>query len=467
MSAELYYLTAGEAGKLLASRKLSPVELLEAFLQRIEEVDGRLNSYLLVTADQARQRAKQAESEIMRGVLKGPLHGIPYGLKDNYFTKGVRTCVGSRVLMDNVPDFDATVVTKLDASGAVMLGKLNTWEYGTGTGSVHFDLPFDPACNPWNLDYSTGGSSSGSGGSVAGGTAMVAMGSDTGGSIRLPAAACGLQGIKPTYGRVSRSGILPNCWSLDVPGPLCWTVEDCAIMLQTVAGYDCTDPASVDAPVPDYLAGLGLGIKGLRIGFIRDLGAANDLLDSANRVAFENMVRVLKAEGAELVELSLPAPVSDYRDAMSVIGQTESMSIHEKDFLQHGDLMGQALRDKLTAGFFYRGVDYVNAQRRRRELAKSTDAMMKTVDAVVMPCAFHTAPKHGNDTVVRAFTSDTACTVFSISGHPAMSVCTGFDENGMPTNAQIAGRWLGEAMVLRVAHTFERATAFRATRPQF
>ena len=238
-------------------------------------------------------------------------------------------------------------------------------------------------------------------------------------------------------------------------------------MLQTVAGYDCTDPASVDAPVPDYLAGLGLGIKGLRIGFIRDLGAANDLLDSANRVAFENMVRVLKAEGAELVELSLPAPVSDYRDAMSVIGQTESMSIHEKDFLQHGDLMGQALRDKLTAGFFYRGVDYVNAQRRRRELAKSTDAMMKTVDAVVMPCAFHTAPKHGNDTVVRAFTSDTACTVFSISGHPAMSVCTGFDENGMPTNAQIAGRWLGEAMVLRVAHTFERATAFRATRPQF
>ena len=465
MSTELLNLTAGEASKMLAAKKVSPVELLDAFLGRIEAVDEKIHSYILVTAEQAREHAQTAEKEILAGDYKGLLHGIPYAVKDNYFTKGIRTCVASRVLMDHVPDFDSTVISKLDQAGAVMLGKLNTWEYGTGTGSVHFDLPFEPARNPWNTDYITGGSSSGSGASVAGRTAMVSMGSDTGGSVRLPAAACGLQGLKPTYGRISKYGILPNCWSLDVAGPLCWTVEDCAIMLQAVAGYDPRDSASLDVAVPDYMAELGKGVKGLKIAYVSDLDSSNDLLDVANRLAFENMIQVLRSEGAELVEVKLPTSLSDYRDANGIIGQVESYSLHEKEYLQSAHLMGQALRDKLTSGFMYRAVDYVNAQRRRKALAMATDELIQNYDALIMPCALHTAPKYGNDAHVKAFTTDTACPVFNISGHPAMSICTGFDANGLPTNAQIVGKWLDEAMVLRVGHAFERATDFRKTRP--
>lgn len=466
MSKELINLSAGEASRMMLAGKLSPVELLEAFLERIDAVDAQVHSYLLLTADSARQQARQAERDIAAGRWRGPLHGVPYAVKDNYFTRGVRTCAASRLLLDHVPDFDATAVRKLDDAGAVMLGKLNTWEYGTGTGSVHFDLPFEPARNPWNLEHFTGGSSTGSGASVAAGTAMVAMGSDTGGSVRLPAAACGLQGLKPTYGRISRYGILPNCWSLDAAGPLAWTVEDCAILLQATAGFDAQDPASANEPVPDYLAGLHSGVRGMTIGVVRDLGPSNELLDAANRAGLEDMVRVLTAEGARVIEVSLPAPTTDYRDVTTIIGQSESYSIHEEDFLKRSSDMGLALRDKMMAGCTMRAADYLAAIRRRRELARSTDALLHTVDALILPCAFHTAPPFAEPDRVKAFTSDTACGVFNVSGHPAMSVCTGFDEQGLPTNAQIAGRWFDEATVLRVANAYERATNWRARRPQ-
>lgn len=467
MSKELINLSAGQASRLMLAGKLSPVELLDAFLERIEAVDERLKSYLLVTADAARQQARRAENDIAAGRWKGPLHGIPYAVKDNYFTRGVRTCAASRLMLDHVPDFDATVVKKLDDAGAVMLGKLNTWEYGTGTGAVHFDLPFEPACNPWHLEHFTGGSSTGSGASVAGGTAMVAMGSDTGGSVRLPAAACGLQGLKPTYGRISRYGILPNCWSLDAAGPLTWTVEDSAIMLQAVAGFDPNDPASANEPVPDYMAGLDGGVRGMTIGVVRDLGPSNELVDAANRTGLEDMVRVLTAQGARVIEVSLPAPPTAYRDVTTIIGQSESFSIHEADFLTRSSDMGLALRDKMMSGLAMRAADYLAATRRRRELARSTDALLHTVDALVLPCAFHTAPPFADPNRVQAFTTDTACGVFNVSGHPAMSVCTGFDANGLPTNAQIAGRWFDERTVLRVANAYERATEWRAHRPQF
>ena len=467
MSKELINLSAGQASRMMLAGKLSPVELLEAFLERIDAVDERLKSYLLVTADSARQQARRAEKDIAAGRWKGPLHGIPYAVKDNYFTRGVRTCAASRLMLDHVPDFDATVVKKLDDAGAVMLGKLNTWEYGTGTGAVHFDLPFEPACNPWNLDHFTGGSSTGSGASVAGGTAMVTMGSDTGGSVRLPAAACGLQGLKPTYGRISRYGILPNCWSLDVAGPLTWTVEDSAIMLQAVAGFDPNDPASANEPVPDYMAGLDSGVRGMTIGVVRDLGPSNELVDAANRAGLEDMARILTAQGAKVIEVCLPASPTDYRDVTTIIGQSESFSIHEADFLKRSSEMGLALRDKMMSGFTMRAADYLAAVRRRRELARSTDALLRTVDALILPCAFHTAPPFAEPDRVQAFTTDTACGVFNVSGHPAMSVCTGFDANGLPTNVQIAGRWFDERTVLRIANAYERATDWRAQRPLF
>jgi len=465
MNTELFHLSAGEASRLLQARKLSPVELLDAFLARIDAVDARVKSYLLVTADSAREQARQAERDIMAGRYRGPMHGVPYAVKDNYYTRGVRTCAGSRMLMDFVPDYNAAVVDRLDASGAIMLGKLNTWEYGTGNGGVYFDLPFDPACNPWDLSRFTGGSSTGAGASVAAGTAMISMGSDTTGSVRLPAAACGLQGMKPTYGLISRHGILPNCFSMDTPGPLTWTVEDSAIVLREVAGHDARDPACSDRKVPDYLVGLEDGVRGMTIGVIRDLGAEGEALARANREGVEDMVRVLTEQGARVIDIVLPTSISDYRNVTSVINQTESVTIHEQDLMQRAEMMGFALRDKLLSGFATRAVDYLAAQRRRRELAAATDAMVCSVDALIAPCAFHVAPPFEDNDVLRTFTSQNVCPPFNASGHPAMSICTGFDHDGMPTNAQIVGRWFDEATVFKVARAYERATQWRANRP--
>jgi aspartyl-tRNA(Asn)/glutamyl-tRNA(Gln) amidotransferase subunit A len=465
MTTELFNLSATEAGRLMLARKLSPVELIDAFLARIEAVDERVKSYLLVTADRAREQAKVAEADIVAGRWRGPLHGIPYAVKDNYYTRGIRTCAGSRLMLDHVPDHDASAIEKLDAGGAILLGKLNTWEYGTGTGAVHFDLPYPPACNPWKLDHFTGGSSSGSGASVAAGTAMVSLGSDTGGSVRLPAAACGLQGLKPTYGRISRHGILPNCYTLDVPGALTWTVEDSALMLRALAGYDGRDPASANCAVPDYLQGLDSGVRGMTIGVVRDLGPDGGAVDAANWQGLEDMVRVLTQQGANVIELVLPAAPSAYRQVSSTINWTESLSIHEEDFMQRADQMGLALRDKMMSGFMTRGVDYLAAQRRRRELALATDALLGSVDALILPCAFHVAQPYSDPDRVKSFTTDSACPVFNVSGHPAMSVCTGFDAGGLPTNAQIAGRWFDESTVLRVARAYERGTQWRERRP--
>jgi aspartyl-tRNA(Asn)/glutamyl-tRNA(Gln) amidotransferase subunit A len=465
MSAELCFLSVGEAARLVQSRKLSPVDLVEAYLARIAAVDDQVKSYLLVMADEARAAAHAAEKDIQAGRWRGPLHGIPYAVKDNYYTRGIRTCAGSRLLLDHVPDHDAAAIERLRGAGAILLGKLNTWEYGTGTGAVHFDLPFEPARNPWNLAHFTGGSSTGSGASVAAGTAMAALGSDTGGSVRLPAAACGLQGMKATYGRVSRHGILPNCYTLDVPGPLTWTVEDSALLLRAMAGHDPRDPGSARQPVPDYVAGLEGGVRGMTIGIVRDLGAEGERVDAANRAGLEDMARVLAAEGARIIEVVLPASVTDYRQASSVINWTESLSIHENDFMTRAGEMGQALRDKMMSGFMTRAVDYLAAQRRRRELAAATDALVRSVDALILPCAFHTAPPIEDFDRVKAFTTDTACPPFNMSGHPAMAICTGFGENGLPANAQVVGRYFDEATVFRVARAYERATRWRDRRP--
>jgi aspartyl-tRNA(Asn)/glutamyl-tRNA(Gln) amidotransferase subunit A len=465
MSAELCFLSGAEAGRLVQARKVSPVELVDACLARIEAVDDTLHSYLLVMADSARAAARAAEQDIMAGRWRGPLHGVPYAVKDNYYTRGVRTCAASRVLMDHVPDYDATAIVRLREAGAILLGKLNTFEYGTGTGAVHFDLPFEPARNPWNPAHFTGGSSTGAGAAVPAGTALAALGSDTGGSVRLPAAACGLQGMKATYGRVSRHGILPNCYTLDVPGPLCWTVEDSALMLREMAGYDAADPATARKEVPDYLAGLELGVRGLVIGVVRDLGPVGERMDAANRTGMEDLVRVLVDAGAHVVEVTLPASLVEYRNVVSVINWTESLSIHEQDFMAHAADMGMALRDKMMSGFMTRSVDYVAAQRRRRELAASMDALVCSVDALILPTAMHTASPIEDFEATKAFMADTCCPPFNVSGHPAMSICTGFDDGGLPTNAQIVGRWFDEATVYRVARTYERATTWRDRRP--
>jgi aspartyl-tRNA(Asn)/glutamyl-tRNA(Gln) amidotransferase subunit A len=464
MTTELVHLSVTEASQLLRAQKISPVELVEAFLARIERIDDKIKSYLLVDAAGARAKAKAAEAEIKAGRWRGPLHGIPYGAKDTFYTKGLRTCVNSRVFLDFVPDHDAAVIEKLDAAGAILLGKLNTWEYGTGLGLVYHDAAFAHSTNPWKDGYFTGGSSTGSGAAVAAGTAMFALGADTGGSIRAPAAGCGIQGFKPTYGRVSRHGILPNCWSLDVVGPMTWTIEDCARVLQAIAGFDARDPGCADVPVPNYLDRLAGGVAGLTIGIMRDVGHSVGI-DPANATGIEDMASVLRDAGARLVDVCLPGPPLIYRQVTTLISGSERASAHERDFIAHGDRMGREFRDAMMAGLAARSVDYLAAQRRRRELAAAIDAVVASVDALFLPGMLHTAPPASDPERVKAFMSDAMTTAFNISGHPALAVRTGFDHDGLPTNAQIVGRYFDEATVLRVAHTYERARKWHEWRP--
>jgi len=257
--------TLAEAGRRIAAGDLSPVALTEAALARAEALNPRLDAFIEITAERARAAARRAEREIAGGRRRGPLHGIPYGLKDIYDAAGLRTTAHSRLLLDNIAATDAETTARLEAAGMILIGKLATHEFATGGPA--WDLPFPPAKNPWNTAHFTGGSSSGSGAAVAAGIVSLAMGSDTGGSIRLPAAYCGTVGLKPTYGRVSRRGVAPLCYSLDTTGPLTWTVEDTALAMQVLAGHDPLDPGSADVPVPDYRAALRDGVKCLRIGY--------------------------------------------------------------------------------------------------------------------------------------------------------------------------------------------------------
>lgn len=461
----LVYLTVSEASRLIAARKLSPVELVEAYLARIDAIDDVVHSYITVLADRARAAARIAEAEILAGRWKGPLHGIPFAVKDNYHVKGVKTTGGSRLMLDYVADETSTAIEKLEAAGAILLGKLNTWEYGTGTGEIYHDLPFPLARNPWNPARHTGGSSTGAGVAVAAGTAMFALGSDTGGSVRLPAAATGVYGMKATYGLMSRAGCLPNCWSLDVVGPLTWTAEDNATVAQVMAGYDPRDPQSADVPSYDLMAGFDMGLKGLTIGVVRDLGADAPSMDPDIVTKLAETEALLTDLGATVVEIALPAPLSKYRSVTGTINWAESLSIHEQDFMERSHLMGKALKDKMTAGFTVRAVDYVAATRYRRQLAVTTDAVIRTVDAVLAPCTFITAPTFEDQERLVKFTFGSATSIFNVTGHPAISIPTGFDRDGMPTSAQIVGRYFDEATTYRVARALEKAAGTRSLRP--
>ncbi|GGB20928.1 amidase [Allosediminivita pacifica] len=459
-------LSVTEAGARLRRGEVSPVDLVDACLSRIAATQDELNLYITVLDETARTKAVQAEMEIRRGRLRGPLHGIPFAVKDNYHVKGVLTTAGSRLMLDHMAEETATIIARLEAAGAILLGKLNTWEYGTGNGEVHHDLPFPVARNPWNPDRFTGGSSTGAGAAVAAGAAMFALGSDTGGSVRLPAAACGVQGMKATFGRISRKGMLPNCWSSDVPGPLTWTAEDNALVLSMICGVDPLDESTRDVPVPDFAAGLRAGrVEGMRIGVVRDFGEGAPAFQPALAENCERMAKVLEGLGAVVEEARLPAPLPAYRNTLSVINWSESYSIHEKDFLERHHEMGFALRDKMMSGSMVRAADYLAAQRYRRELSAATDAMMQSYDAVLMPTTSMVAPAFGDNDVVRAYTYAATTSIQNVTGHPAFAVASGFDDDGMPTSVQITTKYFDELTALVVAHAWERAADPREARP--
>lgn len=455
------FLTLAEASRRIAARDLSPVELLETCLARVDAVDARLGSFVTLTRERALAEARAAEAEIMAGNCRGPLHGIPYNLKDIFETRGILTTAHSRQLADYVPKADCDAQERLSAAGAVLMGKAATWEFAHGGPS--WDIAFPPCRNPWDLDKDPAGSSSGSAASIAAGLCLATMGSDTGGSIRGPAAACGIAGLKPTYGRVSRRGVLPNCFTHDHSGPLAWTVEDVAILLGVVAGFDPRDPASVDLPVPDYRAALTGSVAGLTIGvpwrWIEEEVPASPV----TRAALDTALAVFRDMGATVRPIELP-PLIQYEDSKRIIAMSELFAIHAEDLRRRPEKFGASLRYRIIAGGLIRAEDYLQASRLRTTLAQAMQAALREVDVIMLPAGepARTLQPQPPDSL---FTKRGYTTAFNVGGNPALALCMGFTPEGMPLSLQIAGRLFDEATVLRAGDAYERATPWRDRRP--
>jgi aspartyl-tRNA(Asn)/glutamyl-tRNA(Gln) amidotransferase subunit A len=454
--------TIAEAARLIAAKRLSPVELTRACLERVHALDERLHAFVHLTEERALAEARAAETAIMAHGPKGPLHGIPIGLKDIVDTKGVPTTCQSKFLQDNIPDADATCAEKLAAAGTVLIGKTTTHEFADGGPS--FDLPAPPARNPWNPEHFTAGSSSGTGAGVAAGLMLGGIGTDTGGSIRGPAALCGIAGIKPTYGLVSRAGVAPAAFSLDHIGPMAWTAEDCALMLQALAGHDPRDPASASRPIPDYTAQLGSGITGLKIGVIHHFHETDHKVSEGTQRGITAAIATLRDLGAEIREVQL-SPLQDWNACGSLISITERAAAYEEwSRTRLGDF-GERLRSRLMLGAFVSGVDYVQAVRRRRELRAELQRAMTGLDAVLTAAQPAEAAKI--DAVPRwdLFAAPNFTMPFNVAGYPAISVCAGFGEGGLPVAIQLVGKPFQEATLFRAADAFEKATSFRGRRP--
>jgi aspartyl-tRNA(Asn)/glutamyl-tRNA(Gln) amidotransferase subunit A len=459
---DLVHLTIAEAARLIAAREISPVALTERLLERIEAIDPQINSFLRVTGDLARKLASEAEAEIGLGRYRGALHGIPLGLKDIYDVAGVPTTGHSRISSSEPARRDAATSLRLLAAGGVLLGKLATDEFAHGGPS--FDLPWPPARNPWNPMHTASGSSSGSAAAVAAGLVLGAMGSDTGGSIRLPAAQNGVVGLKPTFGLISRAGVIPNSFSFDYCGPMTWTVEDCAIMLQVLAGHDPQDPDSVACPVPDYRAALGDGdVRGLRIGVVRHFWEEDVPASETVRRATEDALAVLRDLGAELEDVRL-RPRQDYFDVKFIIAESEIFSIHYKDLQERIAEFGADFVGKISLACLFHSTDYVQAQRRRREMLEEMRPIYRRYDALVT-AGPEAASRLDATRIVSFWEKPNITTPFNVLAGPALMVCCGFDPIGLPLSLQIVGRPFDEAGVLRIGHAYERATDWRRRRP--
>lgn len=452
-SQPLWAQSLAEHARRLAAGDLAPIELVEAYLARIAQVDSRIHSFIHVAAERARTAAG-ALTAAPRGRNASALHAIPFAVKDNYDVAGMPATAGSKLRLEHVPTQDADLVRDLVAAGGILMGKLATWEYGTGNGGEYFDLPFPAARNPWDTARFTGGSSTGAGAGVAAGTIAFALGSDTTGSVRLPAAACGLVGIILPQDVLSGAGILPNCYSLDVPGPLTWTVEDCAIVLDALL-----------RPPAGYRRRLARGVAGLRIGVVRGPLGRFPAPDAAMAQAFEEGVSILSRLGAKVSDAVLPLPVSECFDVTRLIGPAESAAIHEPELRARPADMGFALRDKLMAGSLVRAVDYIHAQRQRRLIAGAIDALVRNYDAIVTFGPLHVAPRLGVEPEMTAFTVETCLTPFNLSSHPALVQCTGYSSDGLPLSWQIVSNRGEEASALVVAAAYEAATPWRQRRP--
>lgn len=446
-------LSAAEMGQHLRAGRVTAEALARSALERVAAMDGELHAFITVTEARALADARRADAELEAGIDRGPMHGIPYALKDIYDTAGIRTTCHSKLREEIVPAEDSIVAERLAAAGGVLLGKLATHEFAIGGPS--FDLPFPPARNPWHKEHITGGSSSGSGAAVAAGMTRIALGSDTGGSIRGPAAYCGVAGLKPTYGRVSRRGVFPLSYTLDHCGPLARSVEDAAICLQAIAGHDPLDPASADVPVPDYLAGLDGGVAGLRVGVPRHFFADAPGVSAEVVAGIDEMIGRLRDAGAVVEEATLP-DYALFNACGRVILTSEAFAIHEADLRARLLDYGRFTMQRMVLGATITAPDLVQAFRLRRELTDAVDAALGRYDVLLTACALTAAPRLDAvpDPTISPPTVQTI--PFNVTGHPALSVPAGLSAAGLPLSVQVVGRPFDEARVLRVARAVER-----------
>jgi len=460
---DILSLSATELGQKIKAGDISPVDAVDACLARIETTEPQLNAYVRVLGDEARAAARHAEEEIGAGQWKGPLHGVPVALKDLYDLAGIPTTASSRVREHWTPDADSSAAESLKGAGAIVLGKIHTHEFAYG-------ITTPTTRNPWDTQRTPGGSSGGSGATVASSGAFMAMGSDTGGSIRIPAGLCGTVGLKPTFGRVSRAGITSLSWGLDHAGPLTRTVEDAATCLQVLAGYDPRDPGSVNEPVPDFSAGLHDGIKGLRVGMPTNyfFDQIDGEVESAVRQAYEQ----LQALGAELVEVALPMPEQIVAVEFAIL-VPEASDYHRQMLRESAGLYNDDVRVMLEAGEFVPATTYIRAQRVRNLLQREFRKLYDQVDVIVAPTIAATAVKAGTESITWPDGTEepliSAYTRFSLPGNvtglPSLSVPCGFSSEGLPIGFQAIGRPLDEATVLRLGAAYESATDWHQRRP--
>ena len=453
--------TLAEAARLIAARKLGPVELTRAMLDRIAALDPRLNAFITVTERQALAAARAAERALAGG-RRGPLLGIPLAYKDIYETAGVPTTAHSRLLADNVPKHDAETVRRLAAAGAVMLGKLAMHEFAIGGPA--FDLPWPPARNPWDLRCFTGGSSSGAGAAVAAGLALGALGTDTAGSIRLPAAYCGIAGMKPTPGLVSRRGIIPLAPSLDTAGPMAWTAEDCALLLDVIAGHDPADPASVAGPQVSYARALAAPAKGLRVGLLRRFHEHDAPATPETLRMLGEAVATVKSLGCRVEEAVLP-PMSQFNAVGRVIISAEAYALHEARLKTRLGEYSRAFRVRVLGGALVSAADYLAAQRHRTDLIAATAALFRQYDVLLTVPVAGPAPVLSEQRPDDGFARPLQTVVANVAAVPSLVVCGGFSAAGLPLAIELIGPAWGDATVLRLGHQFEQAAGTRLRRP--
>lgn len=468
VSKNIHHSTIAEISTLIAQRELSPVDLIKSHLERIRELEPELNSFVTILENESLLEAQKAESEIISEGSRGSLHGIPVGLKDLYYTKGVRTTIGSNIMSDFTPNKDATVTKKLRKAGAIIIGKLQMHEFAWGTTSEN--PHYGPAHNPWDTKHITGGSSGGSGSAVSSGQCMGALGSDTGGSVRIPSALCGIVGLKPTFGLVSKNGVFPLSWSMDTVGTMTRTVKDAALMLNVIAGFDQADPSSVRQKTENYCSTLDNEIGGLKIGILK-----NEMfkrVDSDISSCFSQAVHTLENLGTSIEEISIPIMDHSFSIAQTILG-AEAAEIHTENLRENSELIDPEVRAKLQIGALTSATEYIKAQRARRLFNQQTRTAMKALDVLITPTVAIGAPKIGENTINIAGKQESRTELlgrltrpFNLCGYPSVSIPCGFTTKGMPVGLQIVGKPFQESTVLRTAYAYEQSTTWHNIKPK-